>query len=209
MNELWWQGENVHNMASLRFSTLTPNQPQLGSFGSRFSEVMNYSASSCQMRRWASCPGLCATWQCRPCLLCTPESVCTINTAAEVTAGPRGTWLSRGLGLRRTHIGTHRRGWRGCSGTSAHVVSRRWHWGLQMSHPGVDSSVQGGHTSSGKYVILLDQTKTRAAPGLSFDRAHASLFQQTLTKWTPCKSYKVFSQTCAKSMLNDQVCAQK
>lgn len=51
-----------------------------------FSEVMNYSPSSWQMKRLASCPR--SAWYLTACLLCTPGSVCTINTAVVVTAGP-------------------------------------------------------------------------------------------------------------------------
>lgn len=51
-----------------------------------FSELMNYSPSSWQMKRLASCPR--SAWYLTACLLCTPGSVCTINTAVVVTAWP-------------------------------------------------------------------------------------------------------------------------
>lgn len=102
MNELRRVREKVYNTGSLRESTF------------RLWHLIKLSldASVCvlvwwwiivrswQMKRLASCPGPCGTWQYRPCLLCTPGNMGTINTTAEVTTGPREIRASSSLSRR-------------------------------------------------------------------------------------------------------------
>lgn len=130
---------------------------------------MNYSVSSWQMKRLASCPGRCGTWQCRPCLLCTPGSVCTINTAAEVTTGPReirtGCSLSPPTSPSLRHVNTPRRVEQ-ISCTLVHmwlllkfVPSRE-----DASRCGIDSLSLS--PSRAKSITLLDQPQITAAQQL-------------------------------------------
>lgn len=136
MNELQRVRIKVHNTGSLResFSSLTPNQAQFRSFGLCFSELINNLESTRRMKRLASCPGWCGTWRCQLCLLCTPENVCTINTTAEVTTGPRGIRtscsLSRPTSPPLTHLNTQRElpghVWRCCDVKVANITPEMW-----------------------------------------------------------------------------------
>lgn len=162
MNELRRVREKVYNTGSLRESTFRLwhlIKLSLEASRLRFSEMMNYSVSSWQMKRLVSCPGRCGTWQYRPCLLCTPGNVCTINTTAEVTAGPRQIRASCSLSRRPRPSNISIAGtWvQGTQGRAA----------LQKSCS-VDSLSPS--PSLAKHFILLEQPQISAAQQLTGDK---------------------------------------
>lgn len=86
MRELWSKSPSGRLIKDSTFPLWHLIKLSLEASGLVFSEVMNYSPSSWQMKRLASCPR--SAWYLTACLLCTPGSVCTINTAVVVTAWP-------------------------------------------------------------------------------------------------------------------------
>lgn len=158
---------------------------------------MNYSANSWQMKSLASCPR--SMWYLTVCLLCTPGSVCTINTTAEVTTRPQEIWTSYSLRRRPQSPSLARVNtlWR-VERISLFVVHMWFLWSCVTSPCTEDTPCCGVgslslSTSSSKSIMLLDQPQITAAQLQPLDSPSSSstvllIWSTSLTKLS-CNEY--------------------